>query len=115
VVEAMLGEEGRLRALYCGYGGWYWGSLEDWGMWREVRELLKEERRLVRLSSLRMPEGLRFGRSGEGTVRLVFAVGIGDRGVRKLSCRPLLVAVEVDVLALLSRSGSGVGGKAPGM
>ena len=39
----------------------------------------------------------------------------GDMGVRKLSFLGFVAEVEVDILAFPSFSGSGVGGKAPGI
>ena len=56
-----------------------------------MRELLKEARRLVRLSSLRTPEGLRWGGGGgvgsSGEVQDVGCVvaEAGDIGLRKVS------------------------------
>jgi len=58
-VEAMLGDEGRLTPL-----GWPLGSCDWRGILSDVRELLKEERRFVRLKSRRTPPARR-GSCGE--------------------------------------------------
>lgn len=87
-------------------------SCEARGMLSEVRELPKDDLRLLRLSSFRTPDGRRCG-SGEDVV--VCEADAGDMGVRKLSvriCRAWLC--ELGILDAMSVSGSGVGGKAPG-
>ena len=76
---------------------------------REVRELLKELRRLFREKSLRTDWPCFCCSLLEG-----FCLGLeGDAGVRKLSARSvsLLEEVEVDIFASTSVSRSGVGGK----
>lgn len=107
----MLGEDGRL--VPAAWGG-CWASL---GRARDVRELLKEERRELRLSSLRTPEarrGLGCGYSGE-----LGAMGVADAGeigVRKLSagvCLAWLLADDEGAFFKLWFSGSGEGGNAP--
>ena len=52
VVEAILGDDGRLTPWTCGEA-----SFDSRGRLNEVRELLKEDRRLLRLSNLRTPFG----------------------------------------------------------
>lgn len=108
-VEAIEGEEGRLRLC----GGCC--SSDVRGRLSEVRELLKEERRLERLRSLRTPEGRRWMASGDDVVGVADA---GETGVWKLLFLGFGTAVskgDVDVMIVSSCSGAGVGGKAPGM
>jgi hypothetical protein len=75
-VDTMLGEVGRLLLFVSGL------SFEARGIVSDVRELLKDERRLFKLSSFRTREGLRCV-VGED----VCALDAGEMGVRKLSAR----------------------------
>lgn len=81
------------------------------GMLNEVRELLKDWRRLVRPNRRRTPPGRR-----PGDVWEMLVLGVGERQLaapsRLLSSECIVVSVW---LVLFSRSGSGVGGRAPGM
>ena len=53
-VETKLGDDGRLMPFD-------WAVSPDWrGKLSEVRELLNDERKLLKLNSLRTPDGLRF-------------------------------------------------------
>jgi len=109
VVEAMLGEAGRLRLLIVD-----WLSWEVRGKLSEVRELLKEERRLLRLSSLRTP--FRRGWSCCCCPLEVYGgcwfsdADAGYMGVRKLSG----LGWYALVFEMLCFSGSGVGGRLVG-
>lgn len=77
-VDARLGDDGRLLPV-VGYV-----SFDCLGRLSDVRELLNEERRFVRLSSRRTPFGLFCACVGEEEYR---AADAGDVGVRKLSAR----------------------------
>lgn len=119
VVETMLGpgEDGRLRlAIGC---CWLDASCDARGIFRDVRELLNDDRRELRLSSFRTPEGRRCGSGEDATVGCVDVIDAdaGDMGTLKLSVRTccVLLLLFEEASATLSFSGSGVGGKAPGM
>ena len=78
-------------------------SLLARGICSEVRELLNDDRRLLRLRSLRTPvDGLLWICSGEGGC----AAEAGDMGVRKLSFR---------VSAISATPYFSCAGQAPGM
>lgn len=77
----MLGEVGRLLLFVSGL------SCESRGIVSDVRELLKDERRLFKLRSFRTRDGCRFA-VGE----VVCAFDAGEAGVRKLSARSLVSA-----------------------
>ena len=76
-MEAMLGDDGLLVPLM-----WLVSFEGRAGTLRDVRELLKEERRFVKLRSLRTPFGLRSAVCGEDEY---CAAEAGEVGVRKLS------------------------------
>ena len=102
VVDAMLGDEGRLTPLTGAV------SFDARGKLNDVRELPKDVRRLVRLSNLRTPEGLRcaFGEDDWGPA------DAGEVGVRKLSVLSLFIAGIIGSASVFSFSEPGVGGHA---
>ena len=96
----MLAVDGRFRLLTAGAGA----SEGCRGRLRDVLEPLKEDRKLLRLNSLRTPEGRRCGCSGEDVV-LVGTAEAGEYGVRKLSAFSTLpLNIDVFILARSSKS-----------